>query len=95
MRVTRFNRSGFELDASDSLLPPVLENERVSYVEYAGKTVRVVTAVERAREGALSERIVAVVHGRKVELLGELPPRIAERIGEDSSSAVAAKNRVC
>lgn len=81
MRVTRFNKSGFQIDSTDSLLPPPVENDRISFIEYRGRTVTVVTKLARSGD-VFNERVVAVLlHEKRYEVFEELPERLCDRIG--------------
>ncbi|MEM3964177.1 MAG: hypothetical protein QW584_00440 [Thermofilaceae archaeon] len=89
MRVVTYNSKGFQVEVVESVLPPVVENERVSYVEYRGTSTTVISRREKDPNGFVVERIVAARVGREVEVYEDIPERLLDRL-----KAVSSRSKV-
>ncbi|MEM1695173.1 MAG: hypothetical protein QXU26_01365 [Thermofilaceae archaeon] len=85
MRVVTYNSKGFQVEVVESVLPPVVENEKVAYVEYRGVSTTVISRREKDPSGSVVERIVAARVGREVEVYEDIPERLLDRLKAASS----------
>lgn len=85
MRIVMYNKNGYQIGVVEAALPPIIDNDRISYLEYKGVSADVFTRCERRPDGMIAEKIVAVRSGRHVEVYDELPGRLLEKLSNGTS----------
>lgn len=91
MIITVYNKRGYPVETLEDVLVPRPTTTNTLYIEYEGMGFKVITKLVREPGKGETEKILAIKTGRKVYVYGDLPERLAEKLGVSRESRSTVK----